>query len=168
MDVQIIIAIVAASLSGITTYITMKNYKNPVVVYKISEISDFNLPFEFYKGISNLPVSITITNNGNKEAKNLKLELKTNLDIVGTPMYREDQLRIIENKNRILIVEGKKDFNPSENILISFNCEKTDDSTKKIVSQNNFHLTIANGKVLSNDDLIKQKQPKLFWGFFST
>lgn len=120
------------------------------IVYEIRELSDFTLPENFYDAITQIPVSISLENTGNRHAKNALIYIKTRTDI------REHEIRSAENTDYQL--QSKRELkvqipnlNPSSKLNLFIRCEKDSSPTLEIVSEHS--ITAAGGKVIDRKTL---------------
>lgn len=166
MDTQTLVAI-GALIVGILGFLfgiyqQFANRRISNIAYKVTQLTDFDLPDKFLLPLSIIPVTIDVESVGNKKAENINIRIVTASDITnleiesGEPFEKEQDAQHL----RIRIPS----CNPGESIKISAQCAKAP-SLKNYISE--ISVTHSEGVGVDRKNIpineIEIELPILFW-----
>ena len=118
-----IVAIVSLIIGGLGflfgVYSHFRTHKVAKLTYRVSQLSDFDVPTSFLRDLPRAPVAVTITSLGNKGTSNVVFNMRTKSKIDDYSVSPEGLEIRLEGQSLELNLEK---LNPSQQIKVFLRC----------------------------------------------
>jgi len=126
MDNQTIVAIgalvvgVLGFLFGIFQHFSNRRVAN--VIYRVTQLTDFDLPDKFFIPLNAIPITIDVESVGSKKAESVNIRVVTASDITNFEMESGEHFEKEQDTRHIQI--RVPSCNPGEKVKVAFQCVK--------------------------------------------